>query len=161
MGERGRIGTGGVGAGHHVGEGSSEIVVLEADDGLALANVPEPPPGLTARTKGTWVKFWTSSVSAVVNLESDVEVLNRWILNVDEWHRVIRQIRREGRVVDGSKGQPTAHPLIGYKGNLETAIKDAENQLGLTPAARARLGIKFAEAKKATTASINDDLDQV
>jgi P27 family predicted phage terminase small subunit len=47
----------------------------------------------------------------------------------------------------GSKGQPTINPLIMLTLKLEEKVLKLEQELGLTPLARQRLGIAFGEAQ--------------
>ena len=49
-------------------------------------------------------------------------------------------------MVAGSQGQPRLNPALDGLMKLETAILRLENELGLTPSARLRLGITFADA---------------
>ena len=46
----------------------------------------------------------------------------------------------------GSTGQPKVNPLIELVLKLEDKMLKLENELGLTPLARQRLGIAFGEA---------------
>jgi len=49
-------------------------------------------------------------------------------------------------MVAGSQGQPRLNPALDGLMKLEGAILRLENELGLTPSARLRLGITFADA---------------
>ena len=51
-----------------------------------------------------------------------------------------------GGLIDvGSKGQPVVNPLITLTLKLEEKILKLEQELGLTPLSRQRLGISFSE----------------
>lgn len=96
-------------------------------------------------SRDRWESFWSSDVARAVDWGADGDRLVRWIRYVDEWHRAMRDYRRE-RVATGSMGQPVLHPLAGYIAQLEQAIAKAEAEFGLTPLARMRLGIATGEA---------------
>ena len=61
--------------------------------------------------------------------------------------RVIVRLGNEGLLSVGSTGQPTINPLINLTLKLEEKILKLEQELGLTPLARQRLGIAFGEAQ--------------
>lgn len=132
---------------------------------LALAPAPptppDPPAGLLAVTRRAWDEYWTSQVARAVEVDADLPTVVRWATNLDEWHRVVRTIRREKRrVVEGSQGQPVLSPLLAYKAQLETALDRLSTELGLTPMARMRLGIKAGELRRLTVDGLNRELDE-
>ena len=53
----------------------------------------------------------------------------------------------KGLLSVGSTGQPTINPLIMLTLKLEEKVLKLEQELGLTPLARQRLGIAFGEAQ--------------
>jgi len=55
-------------------------------------------------------------------------------------------------MVAGSQGQPRLNPALDGIMKLEGAILRLENELGLTPSARLRLGITFADASNSLDA---------
>jgi len=68
----------------------------------------------------------------------------------DEAERANRTIARQGNaglLAEGSKGQAVINPLIQLTLKLEEKILRLEQELGLTPLARQRLGIAFGEAQ--------------
>lgn len=106
----------------------------------------KPPPGLLPVTRKLWRAYWQSAVSRAAEINADQHILSRWIQAVDEWERVY-PVFKAARLVKGSMGQPTLNPLVNYLRRLEDSITYAEQQLGMTPSARARLGIAIGEAK--------------
>jgi phage terminase small subunit len=58
----------------------------------------------------------------------------------DQFERAQR-VARKTLLVPGSKGQARLNPLADYALKLDTAILRLENELGLTPISRARLGL--------------------
>lgn len=121
--------------------------------------IPEPPAGLLAGSIERWEAYWRSQVAKIARDSGGIDLpgLHRWILNVDEWTRAMRSLRRK-RVVLGSMGQPTLNPLAGYLAQREAAIREAENAYGMTPIARLRLGIAVGQAKL-TAQALNAQLE--
>jgi P27 family predicted phage terminase small subunit len=103
-----------------------------------VTSPPKPPTGLLPASRARWRAFWDSPSAALVNLESDLPRLTRWIQAADEYERSARVVR-ETRLVRGSTGQPTLNPLVGYLVHLEGIMTRAETEFGMTPAARLRL----------------------
>src|SRR4051812_21723633 len=84
--------------------------------------IPEPPKGLLVASIERWEAYWQSQVAQIARDSGGIDLpgLHRWILNVDEWTRAMRALRRK-RVVLGSMGQPTLNPLAGYLAQREAA----------------------------------------
>lgn len=120
-----------------------EIGIVKADPD-AKPVVPKPPKGLLKVSRDRWEAYWLSPVSKAVDVGADGGRLERWIRAVDEWHRV-GETFRASRVTTGSMGQPVLNPLATYLANLETTIARAEQELGLTPMSRAKLGIVIGQ----------------
>ena len=116
------------------------------------------PPGLSAVAGRVWRAYWRSPVSRAAEVGADYHVLVRWIRALDEYETTAAVVR-ERRIVKGSMGQPVINPLVGYLRDLEETIRYAEQQLGLTPVARIRLGIALGEARL-TADELNRRLDQ-
>lgn len=121
--------------------------------------IPEPPKGLLASSIERWEAYWHSQVAQIARDSGGIDLpgLERWILNVDEWSRVMRALRRK-RIVLGSMGQPALNPLAGYMAQREAAIRDAELAYGMTPMSRLRLGIAVGQAKL-TAQALNEALE--
>src|SRR3990167_390594 len=132
---------------------------------LAFKRPEEPPPEMPAplngkwrlETAALWQAFWTAPIAQVVDRESDMPRLLRWIAYWDEWFRAMRAFRRR-RMVEGSMGQPVINPLSNYIAVVEGKIERIEEKFGLTPLDRMRLGISFGEAQR-SLADMNADLD--
>jgi P27 family predicted phage terminase small subunit len=130
---------------------------LVALPGGRRRDVPAPPPGLLKPAKDRWQGFWGSEVARAVDPQSDLPALERWVKATDEYDRVARVVKRS-RLVRGSMGQPVAHPLLSYLGQLEGQISKAEAAFGMTPIARLRLGIALGEAARSLE-SLNEELE--
>lgn len=111
-----------------------------------------------AATEALWERFWASPIAQLVNRESDMPRLARWIYYCDEWLRSLRGFRRQ-RLVTGSRGQPVINPLGDHLLKLEKEINKCEEKFGLTPLDRMRLGITFGEAHR-SLADLNTELDE-
>jgi hypothetical protein len=123
-------------------------IVQRAEVEVIVPALPEELKRALPQTEEKWLAYWQSPVAQIA-LESgglDLAGLHRWIINVEEWHRAMRAFRAK-RIVDGSMGQPTLNPLGAYIASREAAIKDAEQQYGMTPMARLKLGIAVGQAK--------------
>ena len=110
------------------------------------AVVPKPPTGLSAKSRRVWRNYWQSQVSGAADQLADMPRIERWITQLDEYEKVW-QVFVKTRLVKGSKGQVSLNPLAGHLATLETQITRAEKELGMTPLARAQLGVTFGEAK--------------
>lgn len=119
--------------------------------GAVAVLVPALPTELRRPLPATvekWEAYWHSPVAQIA-LESgglDLAGLQRWIINVEEWHRAMRAFRSR-RIVTGSTGQPRLNPLASYLSEREAAIRDAEQHYGMTPLARLKLGVAVGQAR--------------
>ena len=126
---------------------------VQADDA-----VPKPPPGLSAPAKKRWANFWRSKLAAYVDPGSDLHRLERWIEDVDEFDTLRKAYAKE-RIVEGSQKQPRLNPIASRLAQLEKQIRDAENDFGMTPAARLKLGISFGSDGPTTADDLNRMID--
>jgi P27 family predicted phage terminase small subunit len=106
--------------------------------------IPEPPDGLDGARLESWRGFFESELSQLVN-GTDLSAVHR-LWSYYQQHADLTNIFAKGRMVAGSTGQPRLNPALDGLMKLETAILRLENELGLTPSARLRLGITFADA---------------
>lgn len=132
--------------GQALGHRKHDFVILPGGN---QAPVPQPPPELLKVTVRRWERFWASGVSQVIDLDADLPRLHRWIRDSDEFTRVEREIRRVGRLVVGSMGQPVLNPLYALARELDDRLRRAETAFGMTPRDRLALGLALAETKLA------------
>jgi P27 family predicted phage terminase small subunit len=109
----------------------------------ALDQIPEPPEHLHASGRQHWARVWTQARAWVCQV--DAGAVLRYCECFDMRDLMIRQIIAEGFTVTGSTGQPVAHPLLSRVEAVNAELRLLETQLGLTPSARAQLGV--AEVK--------------
>ena len=65
----------------------------------------------------------------------------------DELDRMWDAIEETGRVVEGSQKQPRPNPLFKQIETFQAEARQLEDRFGLSPMARLRLGITFADAQ--------------
>ena len=102
-----------------------------------------------AKTKRYWNEYWNSDLASTAQ-KVDFPAFYRLFQFYDEDERANRTIQNMGNsglLGVGSTGQPTINPLITLTLKLEEKILKLEQELGLTPLARQRLGIAFGEAQ--------------
>tara|TARA_Y100001973_G_C5147082_1_gene305995 strand:+ start:134 stop:646 length:513 start_codon:yes stop_codon:yes gene_type:complete len=130
-------------------------LVGHRDNSLTILNggksnlQPKPNSRWIAKTKSYWKEYWSSEL-AVAAQAVDLPAFYRLFQYYDEAERANRVIARQGNaglLAEGSKGQAVINPLINLTLKLETVILKLEQELGLTPLSRQRLGIAFTESQ--------------
>lgn len=118
------------------------------DHGLVLVpgTRPDPPAKLCPAAVSAWAAYWSDVIAGVLR-PSDASMVDRWVRNVDRYHRIVGLADREP-VVAGSTGQPKANGLYELAFKIEGSIRADEQQLGIGPLNRLRLGVKIAEGAK-------------
>ena len=128
----------------------------------AAFNQPPPPPEkLLKVTVGRWAAFWETEEGNATR-PAELPQVERLFELMDERERARRAIRKQGRMVKGSQGQPVAHPLLKYVGDCEREIRALEDRLGLSRRAMVALGAGFANAQRSLdelNRAINEDDD--
>ena len=130
-----------------VGHRDHTITILQGDKELTYER-PKPYRQWLKITRERWDTYWDSDLSQMTQLV-DLPALERLFQYYDQIDRANRGIRKGGSknlLGVGSKGQQKLHPLIELVIKLEDKVLKLENELGLTPLARQRLGIAFGEA---------------
>jgi P27 family predicted phage terminase small subunit len=107
--------------------------------------VPAPEEGWRSGTVDRWSEFWGSKLAGNVE-ESDHGALRRLFRLYDEIERLWEAVEETGRVVEGSQGQPRPNPLFKQIEGFQAEARQLEDRFGLSPMARFRLGVQFADA---------------
>ena len=107
---------------------------------------PDPPAKLCAAAVEAWTAYWTDVIAGVLR-PGDAPLVDRWVRNLDRYHRIIGLADKEP-VVEGSTGQQKPNGLYDLAFKIEASIKGDEQQLGIGPLNRLRLGVKIAEGAK-------------
>ena len=124
---------------------------------LALAPTmptPSAPKGLLKEVREQWAVYWASDVARAAQ-PTHLPIVKRLFTRYDERERAYRTVRKEGRLTEGSTGQPVKHPLLKYIDDCDAEIRQLEDRLGLSPRSMAQLGANFAQAQKSL-----DDLNR-
>lgn len=131
----------------------------------AASPVPAADPSWRPEAVEQWRAFWSSPLAGQV-AESDHVALRRLWWLYDELDRLREAIDETGRVVPGSQGQLRPNPLFKQCEAFQAEARQLEDRFGLSPLARLRLGITFADAHASLdalnarlAASIDDDDD--
>ena len=135
---------------------------LIAQHDPSVVVVPEPPEGMAGAQLESWSEFWSSELSQLVKGTDMGAVRRLW--SYYQQHEDLTRVFDRSRLVSGSQGQPRLNPALDGLMKLEGAILRLENELGLTPSARLRLGITFADATNSLDAlarkfEVDDDED--
>ena len=110
---------------------------------------PKPNVKWLRVTQRQWKEYWDSELASTAQ-KVDLPAFNRLFQYYDEAERANRAIRTAGNnglLSRGSTGQPTINPLITLTLKLEEKILKLEQELGLTPLSRQRLGIAYGESQ--------------
>jgi hypothetical protein len=126
----------------------------------AAGKAPRMPRGLCKPAQDAWTGYWTDTVSGVTR-ESDNSLVLRWVRNLDRYCRLIAEADKSP-MIPGSTGQQRANPIYDLAYKVEASIKADEQELGIGPMNRLRLGIAFSESAKSLAelnAEAEDDAD--
>lgn len=135
------------------GRGTADVGVVVRAGSAAVAPAS---PGWREQTVERWVTFWSSALAQQVE-QSDHGSLRRLFGLYDELDRIWEAIEETGRVVVGSQGQPRPNPLYKQVEAFQAEARQLEDRFGLSPLARLRLGITFADAQNSLE-SLNERL---
>ena len=119
--------------------------------------VPKPPCRLRKAARLAWVAYWESDVAGASD-GADRALVDRWIKNVNRYDALMTTADRNP-VVPGSMGQPVANPLYSQGLALEKAIKADEQQIGIGPLNRVKLGLVIGQAH-ASLEQLNAEIEE-
>ncbi len=123
--------------------------------GAARAGTQPPVPRARSEwrpeTRAAWRAYWRSEVAALA-AEVDGPAIRRLFAMYDQHARAMELVAA-APVVKGSTGQIRANPLADLALKLEGSIGRLEGELGLTPAARQRMGIRLVQAVRQPAAA--------
>jgi len=120
------------------------------DVGMVSRGVSRPVPAADGAwreaTVERWAAFWGSPLASQVE-SSDEGAFRRLFKLYDEIDRLWEAVDATGRIVEGSQGQPRPNPLFKQVQEFQAEARQLEDRFGLSPMARLRLGITFADAQ--------------
>lgn len=132
---------------------------------LATRVPPMPSPASGKRwlaaTVQMWEEIWLSSAAEVWNQDRGLykAALERWIRLQDQLIQHHRAVQKTP-LVPGSKGQPRRNPAFDGIPRLEDMIRRLDDQLGMTPLSRVRMGLPVGGTKESRTPDVAaDELD--
>jgi len=124
--------------------------VKTQDVGVVVSAPGRPVPAADGAwrepTVERWVAFWGSPLASQVE-PSDEGAFRRLFKLYDEIDRLWEAVDATGRIVEGSQGQPRPNPLFKQVQEFQAEARQLEDRFGLSPMARLRLGITFADAQ--------------
>lgn len=119
-----------------------QLVVLPGD----AIDTPAADASWLPDVVDEWHSFWSTDVAAAVR-DSDLPALYRlWSLR--DLQRKLFAVGAETPLVAGSQGQTVINPALRQADNLSAEIRQLEDRFGLTPAARARLGLDTSKLQR-------------
>jgi hypothetical protein len=118
---------------------------------------PTMPRGLCQEVQAAWQAFWADPVSGAMT-PADTAVAIRWAKNSARRLKLIAEADREPLVL-GSQGQARPNPLYRLAMLLEASIRADEQQLGIGPLARLRLGVALSESAR-SLADLNIEVQE-
>jgi P27 family predicted phage terminase small subunit len=141
MGKRGPLGKP---ADRAQGHRRRELTLVQGDE-APLVKVPRPPKGLVPEVRRAWAAYWRSPMARLAQ-DVDRPAITRLFRLYDQLERAMAAVS-VALVVKGSQGQVRVNPVADYVAKLDTQILRLENELGLTPMSRARLGLTIAQGQ--------------
>jgi P27 family predicted phage terminase small subunit len=104
---------------------------------------PEPPADVKNETVlAAWTNLWQADIARYIHA-SDMPTVHRLFRLYQEFEDALERYQL-APAVKGSQGQLRVNPFLDAAMKIETAIHRLENEVGLTPMARARLGLTTA-----------------
>lgn len=107
-----------------------------------ISDAPSMPSGLPAEAQAEWDRIVPLLEEMGILTVVDRALLLRYCKAWAEYLELDDQVSRTGRLVKGQKGEYVRNPLWLMRRDVERSLNDMSAQMGLTPAARLRAGIK-------------------
>jgi P27 family predicted phage terminase small subunit len=122
------------------------------DLGHLIAEVRRPakPQSITGEAAAEWRRIVPDLERMGLLTTVDRGVLIRYCTAWADWVDVDRQLRETGRLIKGQRNGLVRNPLWMLRQDAESVLSDLGKQLGLTPNARLRAGVKHEESRPAT-----------
>jgi P27 family predicted phage terminase small subunit len=100
------------------------------------------PRTLPEEAKAEWRRVVPELESMGIVATIDRGILIRYCVAWADWCELARLLERSGKLIKGQKGNLVRNPLWLMKRDAEQTLTDLARQLGLTPAARLRAGVR-------------------
>ena len=99
---------------------------------------PRVPVHLSPDERLIWAHLMKTMPAGVVT-GCDEYILEAFVVSVSTYHQADELIRKSALMVRGAEGRPIANPLLRIRSRAFNEMRAGAIELGLTPAARARL----------------------
>ena len=119
--------------------------VVSIQGSLPALESGDAPAGLGPIGTEAWQRIVQHAGTWIAN--SDREALEMLCQAINFHADLTARIDADGPVLYTDKGYAYAHPAVGMRSTTEDSIRKWMNQLGLTPADRAKLGIAMVESQ--------------
>jgi P27 family predicted phage terminase small subunit len=118
--------------------------------GTATVGKPTMPATLSAEAKAEWRRVVPELERMGTITKLDRGLLIRYCTAWADWLELDGQVTKTGRLVKGKDGHWVRNPLWLLRRDAESTVTDLGRQLGLTPDARVRAGVKHEQPAAAT-----------
>jgi P27 family predicted phage terminase small subunit len=119
----------------------------------AESKAPDCPTWLDEEARAEWKRVVKELLAQGTLAAADRAVLSAYCEAWSEFVAIMTELAKcPSRVVWTEKGYPVANPLIAQKNKAVARIESAAKQLGLTPAARLRIGTESPSGSGAPSA---------
>jgi len=119
--------------------------------GVAVVSKPTMPANLSAEAKAEWRRVVPELERMGTITKLDRAVLIRYCTAWADWIELDAQLARTGRLMKGrEEGTFVRNPLWLLRRDAESTVTELGRQLGLTPDARVRAGVKHQVPEKST-----------
>jgi P27 family predicted phage terminase small subunit len=108
---------------------------------------PAMPRDLPAEAKAEWRRVVPELEGMGLLATVDRGALIRYCTAWADWVELQRLIQQSGKVLKGSRGHLVRNPLWFMRNDAEQTVTELGKQLGLTPAARLRVGVRHEVAE--------------
>lgn len=108
---------------------------------LAARGVPDKPEHLSEEAAGIWDLLIADLAESGVLDKTDALAVEAVAVTLERARQARRLIAEEGMTIESARGAKTRHPAVQIERDCWALLRGYMEQLGLSPAARARLGL--------------------
>ena len=113
---------------------------------LGDRKAPLAPKKFLKAVHDAWEAYWSSDLVRAVDVRTDQQAVYRFFTLLDLRERAYRSFHKEP-FIEGSHGQDVVNPQGSLMLRMDQEIRMLGQELGMTPAARLRLGIQLGHAR--------------
>jgi P27 family predicted phage terminase small subunit len=112
-----------------------------------VANIPDAPTWLSKPARAEWIRSAALLVERGTLTDGDLAVLEVFCSAKGRLVEASRLLARDGLTVKGANGARVKHPAVSIASEASSLIRTLGQQLGLTPASRARAASHAPKAR--------------